>query len=118
MRDPNTDSDETVQNELDPAALRLQGKLRRLLMGSSLVMVLGLLAVFAAIFYKINAGNSNVSADSIAATIAIGPEAQIISVTQMDGNLVMLIKEGPTQALVYVDPVTGRKIARTDFVAR
>ncbi len=81
-------------------------------------MVLGLLAVFAAIFYKINANNSNVSADNIAATIAIGAEAQVISVTQMDGNLVVLVKEGASQALVYIDPVTGRKIARTDFVAR
>ncbi|SDR33052.1 hypothetical protein [Pseudovibrio sp. Tun.PSC04-5.I4] len=118
MRDPNNDSVETVQDELDPAALRLQSKLRRLLMGSSLVMVLGLLAVFAAIFYKINANNSNVTADNVAATIAIGPQAQVMSVTQMDGKLVMLIKEGTTQALVYIDPVTGRKIARTDFVAR
>lgn len=81
-------------------------------------MVLGLLAVFAAIFYKINANNSNVSADNIAATIAIGAEAKVISVTQMDGNLVVLVKEGASQALVYIDPVTGRKIARTDFVAR
>ncbi len=81
-------------------------------------MVLGLLAVFAAIFYKINTNNSNVSADNIAATIAIGPEVQVISVTEVNGTLVILIKEGPTQALVYIDPVTGRKIARTDFVAR
>ncbi len=66
-------------------------------------MVLGLLAVFAAIFYKINANNSNVSADNVAATIAIGAEAQVISVTQMDGNLVVLVKEGASQALVYID---------------
>lgn len=87
-------------------------------MGSSLVMVLGLFAVFAAIFYKINANNSNVSADEIAATIAIGPNAQVLSVTKMDDTLVLLVKDGSSQALVYIDPVTGRKIARTDFVAR
>lgn len=42
------------QDPLDPAVERVQVKLKRLLMGSSLIMVLGLASVVAAIIYKLN----------------------------------------------------------------
>lgn len=41
---------------------RVQARLRRLLMGSSLIMVVGLMAVLAAIVYKLNEGGRNESA--------------------------------------------------------
>lgn len=92
--------------------------MRRLLMGSSMVMLVGLVAVFAAIFYKISEGSNDVSADALAATIALGPEARVLSAQMVDGKLMLLVNEGTAQALVYVDPVTGKNLGRTDFMAR
>lgn len=46
--------DEKQEEELDPAVQRVQERLRRLMLRSSLIMVLGLGAVIAAIIYKIN----------------------------------------------------------------
>ncbi len=96
----------------------VQHKLRRLLMGSSLVMVIGLIAVFAAIFYKLNARNTNLSGDNIAATVAIGQNARVLSVTNQDGRLILLINKDSAQSLVYIDPVTGKILGKTDFMAR
>lgn len=57
MSDP---FDSEKQDEpLDPAVERVQVKLRRLLMGSSLIMVLGLGSVVAAIVYKLNERSEN-----------------------------------------------------------
>jgi hypothetical protein len=44
---------DTEDEQLDPAAERLRAKLARLLLVSSLVMMLGFIAVFAAIVYKL-----------------------------------------------------------------
>ncbi len=52
MSDPI--QDEIQEEPLDPAVERVQAKLRKLLLGSSLIMGLGLIAVFAAIIYKLN----------------------------------------------------------------
>ncbi|OKL44087.1 hypothetical protein [Pseudovibrio exalbescens] len=119
MRDPVDDSADLVEDEaLDPAAQRIQQKMRRLLMGSSLVMLIGFVAVFAAIFYKISAGSNSVSAEAVAATIALSPDAKVLQVALSEGQLVLLVNEGAGQALIYVDPVTGKKLGRTDFMAR
>lgn len=47
-------NDEKQEEPLDPAMERVRIKLRRLLFGSTFIMVLGLTSVFAAILYKIN----------------------------------------------------------------
>ena len=52
MSDPF--NDEKQEEELDPAIQNVQVKLKRLMLRSTLVMVLGLGAVVAAIIYKIN----------------------------------------------------------------
>ncbi|MTI16619.1 hypothetical protein E1162_05120 [Rhodobacteraceae bacterium RKSG542] len=119
MRDPVHDSNSPQEEQpLDPAVLRVQQKMRGLLMGSSLIMVIGLVAVFAAIFYKLSANSSNISADNIAATVAIGENARVLSVSMHEGQIVALINENDAQALVYIDPVTGKILGRTNFMAR
>ena len=45
---------EKQEEELDPAVQRVQVKLKRLMLRSTLIMVLGLGAVVAAIIYKVN----------------------------------------------------------------
>lgn len=52
MSDPF--NDEKQEEELDPAIQNVQVKLKRLMLRSTLVMILGLGAVVAAIVYKIN----------------------------------------------------------------
>ena len=52
MSDPF--NDEKQEEELDPAIQNVQVKLKRLMLRSTLVMVLGLGAVVAAIIFKIN----------------------------------------------------------------
>lgn len=52
MSEPS--KEEKQEEPLDPAVERIQVKLRRLLMGSTLIMFLGFGAVVAAIVYKIN----------------------------------------------------------------
>ncbi|MEP6355148.1 MAG: fimbrial protein [Hyphomicrobiales bacterium] len=55
-------NDEKQEEPLDPAMERVRIKLRRLLFGSTMIMVLGLGSVFAAIFYKINQSDESETA--------------------------------------------------------
>ncbi|MEP3278457.1 MAG: DUF6476 family protein [Stappiaceae bacterium] len=117
MNNPAHDNDQ--EPELDPAAQRIQQKLRRLLMGSSFIMVLGLIAVLAAIIYRINRDDPSASDTlSLAATIAIDENASIKSV-QVDGDRIfVLVDENGATALLMIDAGTGRLLNRTEFVAR
>ncbi len=103
---------------LDPAAQRLQAKLKRLLLGSSLVMVAGFIAVFAAIVYKINTYKADPAEAGFAATVAVGAQAEVLQATLSDGLLLVLVREGSKTALLRFDPVTGKELGRTDFVSR
>ncbi|AXS41772.1 hypothetical protein [Breoghania sp. L-A4] len=112
------DGDETP---LDPAAERLQQKLRRLVFFSSLIMVGGLIAVFSVILYKVigpGAKPAAISAEAIAATIAVGPDAKVRDIEFENGRMIVLIEEGTATALLQIDPATGRVLSRTDFVSR
>ncbi|MET1412638.1 hypothetical protein ABVF61_10245 [Roseibium sp. HPY-6] len=118
MSHPNFRDEDQNEPPLDPMAERLQSKLRRLLLGSFLIMFAGLIAVFAAILYKINSGSTDVSADDFASTIVVGPEAEVLQATVSDGIVYVLVREGSKTALLRIDPSTGVEIGRTDFVAR
>ncbi|PTW59720.1 hypothetical protein C8N35_106104 [Breoghania corrubedonensis] len=95
--------------------------MKRLVLFSSLIMVAGLVAVFSAIIYKVNARSDSASAVSgaqMAATISVGPDARVLS-TQVDGaRLFMLVEEGTARALLQFDATTGKLLGRTDFVPR
>lgn len=81
-------------------------------------MVLGFVAVFAAIAYKLTSGRTVSDLDQIAATIAIDADAKVVDMEIAGGRIVVLVKKGESSALLYLDPVTGRQLGRTDFVAR
>ena len=102
---------------LDPAAQRLQAKLRRLLLGSSLIMFLGFIAVFAAIMYKINASGGSVT-DRFAETISLAPGSSVESATLSDGVLVLLVRKENATSVVYVDAQSGAVLGTTGFVGR
>jgi len=81
-------------------------------------MIAGFIAVFAAILYKINSSKDIPSDAPFAATIAVGAEAEIVQTSMADGMLLVLVREGSGTALLRFDPVTGKQLGRTDFVAR
>lgn len=97
---------------------RVQAKLKRLLAGSSLVMFAGFIAVIAAIFYKINSSEPEVTSKTMAQTISIGPNAKVEDVDWVDGLMMVLVRENGVTALLQIDPATGRVLARSEFVAR
>ncbi len=81
-------------------------------------MVAGFIAVFAAIIYKINTYKSDPANAEFAATVAVGPEADVLQATLADDLLLVLVREGSKTALLRFDPVTGKQLGRTDFVSR
>ncbi len=113
-----TDRDDDAP--LDPAADRLRRKLVRLLFVSGGIMALGLIAVFAAIVYKV--GGSGLERERLAgarsgptveAGIAIPAGARLVS-TQLQGDRALLHLEGPAASamLVVIDTGSGRVLAR------
>lgn len=110
--------DDDKEPPLDPAAERLQAKLKRLLVVSSLIMVLGFVAIFAAILYKLTAGSGKGPDEEPAATIALPADAEVLSMTISEGRLILLVRQETRQSLFYFDPMTGRQLGRSDFVFR
>ncbi len=103
---------------LDPAAARLRKKLVRLLFVSGGIMMLGLIAVFAAIVYKLTesgAGRgSRLSSATLIESRVLIPAGQRIVGTALDGDRALLTLSGPDggTSLLLVDLATGTVIGR------
>jgi hypothetical protein len=117
---------------LDAAQERLRRKLVRLLMISGAIMVLGLIAVFAAIVYKVGEGQRQaeaaaaaVSAPSLSAAapasgeIAIPAGYRLVG-TALDGERALLTLQGSggDTLILLVDLATGAELARHRLVAK
>jgi hypothetical protein len=108
---------------LDPAAERLRRKLTRLLFVSGGIMMLGLIAVFAAIVYKLGllapAATESVpsavvsSASPIEAELRLPAGGRIVS-TALDGDRALLTVESLQGAtsLILIDLSTGEIVGR------
>jgi hypothetical protein len=103
---------------LDPAAARLRRKLVRLLFVSGGIMILGLIAVFGAIVYKLNEGAAGRSdrfsaSTPVDARIPLPPGARIVS-TALDGGRALLTLQNSdgTTSLLLVDLSDGSVLAR------
>lgn len=118
MSKPEFNGPDAGEEPLDPATLRVQAKLKRLLAGSSLVMLAGFVAVFAAIFYKINASEDSLPAGAIASTISLQGNTQVLQASLSDGRLVLLVEQDGERRLVYADPKSGEVLGTTRFVNR
>src|SRR5690242_17353185 len=85
------DPDETP---LDPAALRLQARLRRLILISGLTLGVGILAVLAAVVYRIAALPGAVpQGPAIRAAASILPAGARLVGTSSDGSRIVLTYE-------------------------
>jgi hypothetical protein len=110
---------------LDAAQERLRRKLVRLLFVSGGIMMLGLIAVFAAIVYKLGDGRGapqspagRLSAEAPAeGAIAVPPGYRLIGAA-LDGDRALLSLEAPdgTSTLLVVDLATGSELARHRLV--
>jgi hypothetical protein len=101
------------EKPLDPAVEAVRRKMARLLLGSFGVMVLGLIAVFAAIVYKLNTGVA-VSSDLVEADIALPAGSQILSVS-LDGPHMLIHAsqpDNPRGRILVVETESGRIIRR------
>jgi hypothetical protein len=112
------DEDETP---LDAAQERLRRKLVRLLFVSGGIMMLGLIAVFAAIVYKVGergrapqAADAGFSAEAPAEGSIVLPAGYRLAGTALDGDRALLTLEGTDGAsvLLLVDLKSGAVLAR------
>lgn len=105
------------EEPLDPAAERLRRKLARLLFVSGGIMMLGLIAVFAAIVYRVGAlGESEadagaVFAEPVEAAIALPTGMRLVAV-ELDGERALLTLEDAEgrASLLLVDLGSGRRL--------
>ncbi len=110
------DDEEREEPPLDPAVERIRQRLKRLIVISSATLLVGLIAVLAAVIYKIGPGQDKAALTSLAgeATIsgALPAGAKLLS-TALDGRLLALTFEsGGAVRIAIVDLSTGRVIRR------
>jgi len=109
-------ADDLDEAPLDAAQLRLQARLKRLILISGLTLGIGIFAVFAAIIYRIYAApaaNPPAPAALARATASILPIGARLIATNFDGyRIVLTYEHAAGTTLVTVDPrtlaVTGR----------
>jgi hypothetical protein len=110
--------DDEGEKPLDPAAERLRRKMVRLLFVSGGIMLLGLIAVFASIVYKLNergadASESFSAGSPVEAEIAIPAGHRIVS-TSLGGDRVLITLAAPdgSTSLLLIDLKTGATLGR------
>ncbi|MEJ0013658.1 MAG: hypothetical protein WDM94_13780 [Bauldia sp.] len=106
---------------VDPTFLRVQARLRRLMLIGGLTLGLGIIAVFAAILYRIATYDTTgkaVAPDAAVPTLSLSAmglpaDAKLVS-TALDGNRMALTYEaGGGDTIVVIDLRTGAVVART-----
>ncbi|MTH98074.1 hypothetical protein [Roseibium sp. RKSG952] len=115
MSRPDVRDEEREEPPLDPASQRIQVKLRRLLLGSSLIMFVGFIAVFAAIFYKINSGGPE-AAIEFPSSIAVTAGGEVTQMATGNGVILFVVKgTDGADSLVRVDAESGAILSRTSI---
>lgn len=110
------DDDEREEPPLDPAVERIRQRLKRLIVISSATLLVGLIAVLAAVIYKIGPGQdkAGLSASAGEATItgALPAGAKLLS-SALDGRLMALTFEvNGVVHVVIVDLATSKVLRR------
>ncbi len=113
MTNPNID-DNADEKPLDAAQLRLQAKLKRLLMGSTLVMGVGFVAVFAAIFYRVTRVDVKPAPvwDTPLVAEASLPEGGHVKDSRLEGNRLIVTVEGTKGASILIVDIETMKVIR------
>jgi len=103
-----------AEKPLDPAAQRLQQKMRRLVLISSLTMVLGLAAVFVAIIYRINKIDDTEAQDFVS-SLSLPAGHEVLSATLSDGKFILLLRSNGADTLNIFDAQSGRALGVVDL---
>lgn len=114
---PAPDPDDPEEPPLDPAVERVHQKMRGLLRVSTLVMAAGLLAVFAAILYRVfSAGGDGRPIGDVTVPAPMG--ASIAAASAAGDRLTLVVDEpGGGRQAVVVDLSTGAVVARVRLIA-
>jgi hypothetical protein len=106
------------EKPLDPAVLRVQARLRRLMLIAGLTLGLGIAAVFAAILYRIvthDATSAPVTATGVPVSLpALGlpADAGLVS-TSLDGNhLALTYETADGTEIIVIDTRSGALVSR------
>lgn len=102
-----TEGDETP---LDPALLRVQARLRRLMVVAGLTLGIGILAVFAAMLYRINTSDTTAKPMAAGAAVAVDLAA---SGLPADAKLVSTALDRDRMALTY-ETAAGNEVLIVD----
>lgn len=109
------------EKPLDPAVLRVQARLRRLMLIAGLTLGLGIVAVFAAILYRI-ATHDATSAPAMTTAVPVNlpalglpADAGLVS-TALDGNHLALTYETVDgTVIVVIDTRSGALVSRVSI---
>jgi hypothetical protein len=103
--------DDNSEPPLDAAQLQLQAKLKRLLLFSSGTMILGMIAVFATILYRVYYRTETPPSTVVApmdTQIAVSAGARIVS-TSLNGDRMLVTLESSRGAEILVIDLTTMK---------
>jgi len=103
------DGSSDVEKPLDPAAQRLQVKMRRLILISSLTMVLGLISVFVAILYRINRLDDTETA-KFTQSVTIPADQDLISATVSEGRIILHLRGTGRDSIHLFDEISGEPL--------
>jgi hypothetical protein len=119
MANPNDDT----EKPLDPAVVRVQQRLQRMMLWSRGIMLIGFAALFAVIFYKFWWSRQTAPADALAvspgqsaiATLPM-PDGGHITESHAEGNRLVVTIDAPAiSSVLIIDLETLQTLRRIDF---
>ena len=103
---------EIEEEPLDPQIENIRRKMMRLLMVSSGIMVIGLMAVLAAIVYKINQSTSALDPAPVAeGTIAMPSNTNIISSSLSRDRIMLTLKLSDGSRIIRIHKLNGELVS-------
>ena len=92
--------------ELDPAAVRMIAKVRRLMLISGLFTLLGVAAVLVVIGYRVWRGEGSAPAAAADMSVTLPAGARVADTTIGDGRIVVRVEQGGRTVLHLFDLTT------------
>ena len=103
--------------ELDPAAVKMIAKVRRLMLISGLFTLIGVAAVLVVIGYRVWRGEGSALSTAGDVSVMLPDGARIVETTIGDGRIVVRVEQGGRTALHVFDLVTLQPRGRILFNA-
>lgn len=108
--------DEREEPPLDPAMERVQAKLRRLILVSGSTLLIGFMAVIAAVIFRVSQSES--TPETWRNTVDLPAGATLVA-TDIDGERLAVTVDGPEGRTVHVYHMpTGVLVGSTTLLAR